>query len=120
MCIVMAPAILCRRNILICGCSMEVNCISDIEINISLYQISLISALITEFNIFNKPLIIAKRPKIVYLDRVISPRYAIAKPDSISIVEYTKDSGVECTDANSEITAKTKVVYSEISSVVLN
>lgn len=50
----MAPAMIYDNTTIICGHSIEINCVSDINLNLSLNQIQLVSALIVEYRqLFN-------------------------------------------------------------------
>ncbi|KDR22947.1 Vacuolar protein sorting-associated protein 13B [Zootermopsis nevadensis] len=55
LCIVAAPAIVYHGNILVCGHSLEVNAVTDIEVLISMGQLVLASALLEEVLLLLKP-----------------------------------------------------------------
>lgn len=48
-CLIIAPAVTFKGDIIVCGSAVEVNCITDIELTINLDQIKLISTLNNEF-----------------------------------------------------------------------
>lgn len=53
LCLIIAPPVLFKPDITVCGSAVEVNCITDIEVTINLDQIQLISILSNEFrNLF--------------------------------------------------------------------
>lgn len=86
---------------------MELNCVSDIEIFISLHQFHLMSALLNEFLCLLTPgkvEFVENRPKFTYFNR----EEPINKYD-LEPLDYFRDSGVETMDVNSEITIKTRV-----------
>ncbi|XP_076376736.1 vacuolar protein sorting 13B isoform X1 [Megalopta genalis] len=50
LCLIIAPPVLFKPDVLVCGSAIEVNCITDIEVTINLDQIQLISILNNELN----------------------------------------------------------------------
>lgn len=53
LCLIIAPPVIFKPDITVCGSAVEVNCITDIEVTINLDQIQLISILNNEFrNLF--------------------------------------------------------------------
>lgn len=101
----MAPAMVYKTNTLVCGHSVEINVISDIQLDLSINQIKLISVLTNElFTIFEPPLsgdLLIKRPKILF-------PYSKAELSSTteSAVGFessdfaTRDSGIEIPSAS--------------------
>lgn len=114
---VAAPALVYRKDTIVCGNSIEVNFVSDIEIYLALSQIQLASVLLMELLTLFEPFFmdegIHKRPKIVFpypqLDR--SSFESLFQEESIiSSSEFIVDSGIETADIKSYST-KTKVKY---------
>lgn len=113
---VAAPALVYGKDTIVCGNSIEVNFVSDIEIYLALSQIQLASVHFMEFLTLFEPFYldqgIHKRPKIVFpypkLDR---PSYeSLFQEESIiSSAEIVVDSGIETADIKS-FSTKTKVV----------
>lgn len=106
LCFVFAPAIIYKNNSLVCGSSVEINFVSDIDMTVSLCQIRLLSTLSAEFLYFFEPnqKYYSTRQKFSY----VSNKNDELKDDFDIFIDYTKDSGIELVDINSEITIKTK------------
>lgn len=111
MCFVIAPAIVYKTDNLVCGSSVEINFVSDIEITLSLCQIRLLSMLSVEFlKLFESKICkVPSRKKFSYISTAIFDE-ELPKDYFDVFIEYMKDSGVETSgqDINSEITIKTK------------
>ncbi|CAH0555543.1 unnamed protein product [Brassicogethes aeneus] len=101
--IVAAPAMIYQESTVICGNSMEINFVSDIIVYLSLQQIKLTSALITEFVYLLEPFIkkdeIAKRPKIRLPYSNLENTYVFEEDDEG--VEALKDSGIDTSEMRS-------------------
>lgn len=119
--VVVAPAMVYKTNTLVCGHSIEVNCVSDVDTSISLSQIKLASSLFTEFLHIFDPFIldeeVIKRPKIMFP----YPRFDTAQleleEEEIQSADFTvKDSGIDTLDIQSILslrTARTKVNHAD-------
>ncbi|KAJ8927596.1 hypothetical protein NQ314_019923, partial [Rhamnusium bicolor] len=110
--IVAAPAMIYKDTTIICGHSMEVNFVSDIFVNLSLQQIKLLSALLSEFVLLVEPFIILeegllKRPKIKfpYSNFKMIP-YAIDEEEGITGLDILRDSGIETSDMKSVLSSQ--------------
>ncbi|XP_076241466.1 vacuolar protein sorting 13B [Calliopsis andreniformis] len=115
LCLIIAPPVLFKPDITVCGSAVEVNCITDIEITINLDQIQLISILHKEF----KNLFLGKYDKHKDVSSNTSQKFSAAvgsikqitwtkhTSDDIDI-DFTKDSGVdfETSSVNSTIIGK--------------
>lgn len=53
--VVAAPAMVYKKDIVVCGHSVEINFVTDIEVNVSISQIRLASALFAEFMYLLEP-----------------------------------------------------------------
>lgn len=103
-----------HKNEVICGHSVEINFVSNIDLQVSLNQIKLVSALQEElnavFDIILSETNISKRPKLhlSYINISGSKHYV----DDVSTqdgVDAFRDSGFETSDLRSTISFKTKV-----------
>lgn len=106
LCFVVAPAIL-YKNFLVCGSSIEINFVSDIEITVSLCQIQLTAALLVELSNLCKPHIVnvPKRKRFSYIHK---PKVILQEIPKEYFEECIKDSGVETgLDINSDNTLRT-------------
>ncbi|CAH2007814.1 unnamed protein product [Acanthoscelides obtectus] len=101
--VVAAPAILYKSNTLVCGHSVEINFVSDIVVNLSLNQIKLVSAILSEFASLVEPLLLddsaLARPKIIF-------PYSRFEPSVDNTVkwdpqEIIRDSGIDTSDIKS-------------------
>ncbi|XP_070530231.1 intermembrane lipid transfer protein VPS13B isoform X2 [Cardiocondyla obscurior] len=102
LCLIIAPAIIFKGDIVVCGSAVEVNCITDIELTINLNQIKLISTLNNEF----KTLLFGHFEKMENKSNSnnIVPKLSTQNIKSInwlkqtsddSDIDFTKDSGVD-------------------------
>ncbi|XP_069674298.1 intermembrane lipid transfer protein VPS13B isoform X2 [Periplaneta americana] len=108
LCVVAAPAIVYRGDILVCGHSLEVNAVTDIEVSVSTGQLLLASSLLGEILLLFRPLLIAPCSKQVTPEVQAAPSIKTLPEEAsqeteVSIVEYSRfvDSGVDCADASS-------------------
>ncbi|XP_012543255.1 vacuolar protein sorting-associated protein 13B isoform X3 [Monomorium pharaonis] len=104
LCLIIAPAVTFKGDIIVCGTAVEVNCITDIELTINLDQIKLISTLNNEFitllsgrfekmddkNSFNN--VVQRFPSG---SQSIKPINWLKQTSGDSDVDFTKDSGVD-------------------------
>lgn len=118
--VVAAPALVYKKDIVVCGHSVEVNFVTNIEISQSLDQIQLASALVSEFLRIFEPffsdMIISKRPKITFPYQIINPD--ISESDTVGVDATAQDSGFETADFRSG-SAYTKVcMYFKVNLIV--
>ncbi|XP_071652871.1 intermembrane lipid transfer protein VPS13B isoform X2 [Temnothorax longispinosus] len=104
LCLIIAPAVTFKGDIIVCGSAVEVNCITDIELTINLDQIKLISTLNNEFmtllsgnfeklddkNCSNN--IVQRFPSGA---QSIKPISWLKQTSDDSDIDFTKDSGVD-------------------------
>ncbi|KAF5296670.1 hypothetical protein FQR65_LT10210 [Abscondita terminalis] len=105
--IVFAPAMIYKKNTLICGHSVEINCESDVEISLSLTQIKLILALITEctMNLQSCALNdVNNRPHVTCPYNKID----LSTLDALEESEISIDSGIESSELQSIFSAHSK------------
>ncbi|VEN36376.1 unnamed protein product [Callosobruchus maculatus] len=112
--VVAAPAILYRSHVIVCGHSLEINFVSDIVVNLSLNQIKLVSAILSEFVSLVEPLLLddsaIARPKIIFpysrfepsLDEIDEWEAAVGAGAAMVGVA---DSGIDTSDIRSVYTA---------------
>lgn len=109
----MAPAIIHKYEV-ICGHSIEINFVSNIDFQLSLNQIKLVSALQAELeSAFNHKMNNAnksKRPKLnlTYVN-FAPPKYYREDTSVQDGVDVYRDSGFETSDLKSNISMRTKV-----------
>ncbi|KAF5303499.1 hypothetical protein FQA39_LY09962 [Lamprigera yunnana] len=111
--IIIAPAMI-YKNTLICGHSIEVNCESDVEVNLSLNQIKLISTLVFESMHILEPFLLddlVKRPCVTspYL-KLDSPTFDVMEEDNSASTELGADSGFETSEFQSIFSLKSRVL----------
>lgn len=102
-----------KGSTLVCGHSVEINCVTDININVSLGQIKLASALCCEaFNLFKPFLmdnVVTKRPKIT----IPYPKFDMGEFEveefEEEICELNRDSGIDTSEFLSILSVKTSV-----------
>ncbi|KAL6262831.1 hypothetical protein P5V15_005621 [Pogonomyrmex californicus] len=104
LCLIIAPAVTFKRDIIVCGSAIEVNCITDIELTINLDQIKLISTLNNEFitllsESFEK--VDDKNSSNTVVQRFSSgpqnmkPISWLKQTSDDSDIDFTKDSGID-------------------------
>jgi len=102
--LIIAPAITFKRDTIVCGSAIEVNCITDIELTINLDQIKLISALNNEFETllygnFEKTENINEPSNTIQKfapgSQNIKPISWLKQTSDDSDLDLTKDSGVD-------------------------
>lgn len=97
-CLIVAPILKFKPNTIVCGSAVEVNCITDIEININLNQVKLVFSLKNECdNLFaghNDELEIFDNPNNVNqkLYPIVSNTKQISHDPE---TDFTKDSGID-------------------------
>ncbi|KAK4875062.1 hypothetical protein RN001_011484 [Aquatica leii] len=109
--IIIAPAMIYKKNTLICGHSVEINCESDVEISLSLAQIKLILALVSELTTVIQPYLLddPKRPYVTF-------PYARFDHTALDMIETdydvneVADSGFETSEFQSTFSLKSKEV----------
>lgn len=118
--IVAAPALVYKKDTVVCGHSMEINFITDIEFNLSLGQIKLASAILTEFLNMFQPFYehISVQRKVViaspYTKMELNVYDSFIQDDiDISSIELGVDSGFETSDFIST-SIRTKVLKNNI------
>lgn len=106
--IVAAPALIYRKDTVVCGHSVEVNLVSDIDINLCLSQIQLASAIMQECLYLLEPFYtdigITRRPKISlpYVVYESTSLETLLQEDIETIaVDVVPDSGIELSDVKS-------------------
>lgn len=101
--IVAAPALVYKKDVVVCGHSVEVNFVTNIEVSQSLDQIQLASALFSEFLRIFEPfytdMIISMRPKIVLPYHLIIPD--VKESVDTTAIDAAPDSGFETADFRS-------------------
>ncbi|XP_054006239.1 intermembrane lipid transfer protein VPS13B isoform X1 [Hylaeus anthracinus] len=116
LCLIIAPPVLFKPDITVCGSAVEVNCITDIEVTINLDQIQLISILHNEFrnlllgNFEHKSATTSSNTVHKISSTMGSVKQITwTKQASTDIdVDFTKDSGIdfETSSVNSTIVGK--------------
>ncbi|XP_043519945.1 vacuolar protein sorting-associated protein 13B isoform X2 [Frieseomelitta varia] len=117
LCLIIAPPVLFKPDVTVCGSAIEVNCITDIEVTINLDQIQLISILNNELkNLFlgnferdkntNTYISISQKP-LSTVGSIKQITWTKQSSDDID-VDVTKDSGIdfETSSINSTIIGK--------------
>ncbi|KAJ9586218.1 hypothetical protein L9F63_020127, partial [Diploptera punctata] len=103
LCIVAAPAIVYRGDILVCGHSLEVNAVTDIEISVSTGQLLLASALTTEILSLFKPLLSGSTSKSNVPSDTTNKSFSTLSLHHKTVVYDSNrfvDSGVDCAEAS--------------------
>lgn len=104
MTVVLAPALVYKKDVVVCGHSMEVNFVTNIDVSQSLDQIQLASALFSEFLLIFEPfytdITIRKRPKIVVPYPLTITDVKESSVDT-TFAEPAPDSGFETADFKS-------------------
>lgn len=104
-----------KMSTLVCGHSIEVNCVSDVEVNLSLSQIQLVSALLIEFLYIFEPFlleeIVIKRPKITFPYPKFDPSTLDMEEDEIEVLDFALDSGIETSEFQRLFSIRTKVRF---------
>ncbi|XP_056633940.1 intermembrane lipid transfer protein VPS13B isoform X1 [Diorhabda sublineata] len=100
--LILAPAMVYKDTTIICGHSLEINLVTDIMINLSLQQIKLLSALLSEFIALMEPLVVDEnfvRPKLIL--PYSRSRDTTIYEEEIETCELFRDSGIETSDIKS-------------------
>ncbi|XP_076295219.1 vacuolar protein sorting 13B isoform X2 [Lasioglossum baleicum] len=116
LCLIIAPPVFFKPDVLVCGSAVEVNCITDIEVTINLDQIQLISILNNELNNLlmgnfklRKTLTVTNNmsQKISTVGGIKQIAWTKQSSDDVD-VDFTKDSGIdfETSSVNSTIVGK--------------
>lgn len=104
MTVVLAPALVYKKDIVVCGHSIEVNFVTNIDVRQSLDQIQLASALVSEFLRIFEPfytnMTIRKRPK-VFLPYQLTITDVKEYSADTTFAELALDSGFETADFKS-------------------
>lgn len=122
--IITAPAMI-HKNDVICGHSIEVNFVSNIDVQLSISQLKLAVAVQEELNslleVIMSDIGINKRPKIdfSYIETDIS-NYHKEDSHTQDAVDVFRDSGFETSDLRSSVSLKTKVTLIFIFSKKIN
>lgn len=118
LCLIIAPPVLFKPDIIVCGSAIEVNCITDIELTINLDQIQLISILNNELkNVLSGNFERDKISTTTYINIPQKPLSTIGNIKQITWIkqssddidiDVTKDSGIdfETSSVNSTIVGK--------------
>nr|CAI5821779.1 unnamed protein product [Callosobruchus analis] len=105
--VVAAPAMLYKSSVVVCGHSVEINFVSDIIVNLSLNQIKLVSAILSEFLSLVEPLLLddsaITRPKIIFPYSRFEP--SLDEIDEweavVGAADLVRDSGIDTSDIKS-------------------
>ncbi|XP_026672531.1 vacuolar protein sorting-associated protein 13B isoform X2 [Ceratina calcarata] len=117
LCLIIAPPVLFKPDVTVCGSAIEVNCITDIEVTINLEQIQLISILNNELKHLLSECF-ERGTNAVTVDASPKPPSTVAamkqitwtkQPSDDIDVDFTKDSGIdfETSSVNSTVIGKT-------------
>nr|CAH7751442.1 unnamed protein product [Callosobruchus chinensis] len=110
--VVAAPAMLYKSSVVVCGHSVEINFVSDIIVNLSLNQIRLVSAILSEFVSLVEPLLLddtaITRPKIIFPYSRFEPSLdeideweAVTVAAGAAASDIVRDSGIDTSDIKS-------------------
>ncbi|XP_076650338.1 vacuolar protein sorting 13B isoform X2 [Halictus rubicundus] len=116
LCLIIAPPVFFKPDVLVCGSAVEVNCITDIEVTINLDQIQLISILNNELNNLlmgnfklhrTETVTNNMSQKISTVGGIKQITWTKQSSDDVD-VDFTKDSGIdfETSSVNSTIVGK--------------
>lgn len=118
LCIVAAPAMV-HGSTIICGHAVEINCVSDLEVSISVDQVKLAQLLAAECSRMMNPINDASRSSIVFPYMQSATSSSIPDDDNLLVneIQYESnivttsplDSGVDVADFSSENIALTKL-----------
>lgn len=121
--IVAAPAMIYKDTVIICGHSLEVNFVTDIFVNLSLQQIKLLSALLSEFVLLVEPFIVdeglMKRPKLQFPYSLKAAPYDIMEEiETVASIDVLRDSGIDMSDMKSVFSSKAQGTVSTVKTLV--
>ncbi|XP_076165604.1 vacuolar protein sorting 13B isoform X1 [Ptiloglossa arizonensis] len=126
LCLIIAPPVLFKPDITVCGSAVEVNCITDIEVTINLDQIQLISILNNEFrNLLlgnfeqQKSTTASSTTSYKVPSTMGSIKQITWTKQSSDDIDFTKDSGIDFETSSLNSTIVGKPPLQETSSVLL-